>query len=470
MRKNNDEYYTKKNIVRKKYMHLTIRIFFGLLLSIGLLGLIIPARPKQSDVEKRELTKFPKPTVETFFNGEFFNGISTWYADTFPFRESLTTANSKVKKLYGITTEELHGEVVEGDEIPDADAELTPTPVPTATPTPEETPDGTLHAEPEKAGTIYVAENRGFELYGFSREGADAYINMINSAAAQLKDIATVYDILVPTSIAVNLAQENQDEIGSSDQKKAFDYIYGHLDSSIKQVPVLDILRKHNSEYLYFKTDHHWTADGAYYAYQELMKVKGMTPAPLSSYTKNEYDGFVGAFYTYSGKSDTLKNNPDTVVTYTPAVNDMIYINTKDQEINGQVVADASTYSSANKYLCFIASDQPYSKIENPNITDGSSCVVVKESYGNAFVPFLVNSYQTVHVVDYRYFKGNLVSFVKENNVKDVIYLNNANALIQSAVKNMNRIITPVATPSPTATPSPSPTPSATPESAIKED
>lgn len=52
-----------------------------------------------------------------------------------------------------------------------------------------------------------------------------------------------------------------------------------------------------------------------------------------------------------------------------------------------------------------------------------------------------MNSYQTVHVVDYRYFSGNLVDLVKDNNIQDVIYVNNANALIESAVKNMSRII-----------------------------
>lgn len=464
MRKNNDEYYTKKNIVRKKYMRWMILVFFGLLFLFGFIGLLFPLRPKESDVEKRELTKFPKPTVSTFFNGEFFNGISTWYADTFPFRESLITANSKFKKLYGITTEELYGEVVEGDEIPDADAEITATPIPTTTPPPA--PDGTIHDEPEKAGAIYVADNRGFEIYGFSRDGADAYILMMNSVAEQLKGVANVYDILVPTSIAVNLDLENQSKINSSDQGKAFDYVYGHLDSSIHQVPVLDTLKAHNSEYLYFKTDHHWTADGAYYAYQELMKAKGMEPSPLSAFAKQSYDGFVGSFYSYSKQSDVLKNNPDTVNAYVPSVNTMKYWTNDGQEITGQIVADATEYSSSNKYLCFIAGDQPYEKIENPNITDGSSCVIIKESYGNAFVPFLVNSYQTVHVVDYRYYQDNLISFVKENKIQDVIYINNANALIESAVNKMNRIVIPPATPEPTATVTPTPTDSVTPEPA----
>ena len=433
----------EKRKTRRKFQRISVRIFYLFILIGGFIGLLIPLRPETSESEKRDLTDFPTPTAETFLNGEFFSEISTWYADTFPFREALSTANAKFKSLYGITSEELHGGPVEADEIPDADAEITATPTPSETPSPEvQEEDGTVHAEPEKAGTIYIADNRGFELYGFSIDGANDYINMINNAASQLNGLATVYDILVPTSIAVNLDEEMQQQVGSSNQGDAFDYIYGHLDSSIVQVPLLDILKSHNSEYLYFNTDHHWTADGAYYAYQELMKQKGVEPSPLSAYIRNEYPGFVGTFYSFSEKSDALLNNPDTVVTYTPkATNDMTYTDTNGESHSWYIVMDPTDYGQGSKYSCFIGGDQPYCRIDNPEITDGSSCVVIKESYGNAFVPFLVNSYQTVHVIDYRYFTENLVDFVKENNVQDVIYINNANALIQSAVKNMNRLL-----------------------------
>ena len=171
------------------------------------------------------------------------------------------------------------------------------------------------------------------------------------------------------------------------------------------------------------------------------MKAKGMTASALTDYTRTEYPGFIGSFYQYSNQSDTLKNNPDTVVAYTPTCNDLTYTDTDGNQKTGHVVSDATQYSEGNKYLCFICGDQQYERIDNPNITDGSSCVVIKESYGNAFVPFLVNSYQTVHVVDYRYFSGNLIDLVKENGIQDVIYVNNANALIESAAKNMTRII-----------------------------
>lgn len=427
----------KRNIRRReqihnKYKKATVDIFIKVLLVIGIIGLIFPLRPKMSDVEKRELTKFPKPTFETFMNGEFTSQISTWYADTFPFRETFMVADAKVKHLYGLNEEEIHGETVVADEIPEAGevkASLE-----------DEPEDGTLYVEPQKAGTIYVADNMGFELYGFSAQGATDYAAMLNNVAKKVGDDAVVYDIIAPTSIAVNLDEKIQKQIGSSNQREAFEYIEELLDDEVEWVPVLAVLKKHNSEYLYFKTDHHWTADGAYYAYQELMKKKGGKACKLSEYTKKEYEGFVGSFYSYSGQSETLLNNPDTVVTYTPQVNDMIYIDKSGNEQQGQVITDPTDYSEGNKYLCFIAGDESYSRIDNPNITDGSSCIIVKESYANAFVPFLVNSYGTVHVVDYRYYVGDLTEFVKENNIQDVIFLNNAHALTPKAVKKMNSI------------------------------
>ena len=88
------------------------------------------------------------------------------------------------------------------------------------------------------------------------------------------------------------------------------------------------------------------------------------------------------------------------------------------------VYTGADKYAASDKYLCFIAGDNPLTKIHNEKITDGSSIVVIKESYGNAFVPFLVDSYEHVYVIDYRHWKGILSDFVIENNIDDVLFLN----------------------------------------------
>ena len=73
--------------------------------------------------------------------------------------------------------------------------------------------------------------------------------------------------------------------------------------------------------------------------------------------------------------------------------------------------------------------DNPYTVIENPDLTDGSACIVVKESFGNAFVPFLVDHYQTVYVVDYRYYTGSITALARSKGVSDVLFVNNLSAI-----------------------------------------
>ena len=90
-----------------------------------------------------------------------------------------------------------------------------------------------------------------------------------------------------------------------------------------------------------------------------------------------------------------------------------------------KVIRDVSKEGAGSGYYTFIGGDNPMSVIQNPNINDGSSCLVVKESYGNCFVPFLVDHYQTIYVVDFRYSKVNVLDYVKENQIKDLIIMNN---------------------------------------------
>lgn len=67
-------------------------------------------------------------------------------------------------------------------------------------------------------------------------------------------------------------------------------------------------------------------------------------------------------------------------------------------------------------------------------MTDGSRCIVVKESFGNAFVPFLTDHYQTIYVLDYRYWKGSISDFAVQNNVQDVLFVNNLSAIRSTAL------------------------------------
>mgnify|MGYP002619108573 CR=1 FL=1 len=95
----------------------------------------------------------------------------------------------------------------------------------------------------------------------------------------------------------------------------------------------------------------------------------------------------------------------------------------------GKVIFDESTAAASLKYGTFIMGDNPYTVIENPALTDGSACIVVKESFGNAFVPFLTDHYQTIYVLDYRYWKGSISQFAQDKGVQDVLFVNNLSAI-----------------------------------------
>ena len=156
---------------------------------------------------------------------------------------------------------------------------------------------------------------------------------------------------------------------------------------------------------------------------------------PLSKYKTVEFPDFLGSFYADTEKNPALEANPDTVVAYIPPdTNDITCTQNDGSLLEWKIVYDASDYSSSMKYNCFIGGDQPISVINNPKKNDGSACVVVKESFGNAFVPFLVSHYQTVYVVDYRYWEGSISQLVAEKGIQDVILCNNISATRSSAL------------------------------------
>ena len=211
------------------------------------------------------------------------------------------------------------------------------------------------------------------------------------------------------------------------DKKTAIDKISGFLNGNVTVINPYENLMRHRDEYIYFRTDHHWTADGAYYAYEELCRAAGLTPISREEHKTDTFDGFLGSFYKDTNQNAELGKNPDSVKVYYPVSENtsLVYTSTNGNSNSWKVIWDVSDYGASMKYSTFIAGDNPFTKIENKDKMDGSSCIVVKESFGNALVPFLVDHYETIYVVDYRYWQGNISQLAEEYNVDDLYFLNN---------------------------------------------
>lgn len=456
--------YTKKQRqIIKKYHNLGIILFAGVMLLGAFLGLLFFARPKTSEKEKRSLAKYPSFTMKTFLNGEYFSDVSTWYSDTYPFRDALVSADQKLKGLYGIESKTMMvGEEKQADEIPDindnTEAVTETTTAATTEAATEDTEAGaTTEATTEKVREVdppdskgmdeeiqnqiqqnlYVKGDAAYSVYYFGKENCTNYVAALNNVAAELKGQTTVYNILVPNNSGVMLSEDELSKLAGSDQEQAIDYYYSIESDDVKTVDTIKTLREHNDEYLYFRTDHHWTQLAAYYVYQNFCKVKGIEAHDLSYYDKKEFKNFLGTFYSTLGNSN-MEANPDTVDAYFPkGTNDMTFWDTDGKEWNWNVIYDVDSWASSSKYMTFIGGDRPMEVIENPQIKDGSSCVVLKESYGNCFVPFLVDHYQTVYVLDYRYTTVNVLDFVKEKQADDLIIINNITIIGSTSVVDL---------------------------------
>ena len=409
----------------QKFRGLTIGAFYIVLVVGMIVGTAFFARPTASAVENRNLTEFPQLTWESFWDGTFFSDLSLWYADTYPPREFLISLDKGFKSLYGVQSEvTMVGGVQEAEEVPEEaeqQAEIIDVEQFTA-------PEGdalALEVQNSIMDGLYVKDGAAYSKYYFTESVAQKYASVINTYAAKLEGVAEVYSILIPDQSGALLSDEELHALGGSSQGDAIRYYDSLMSDEVKKINVYNTLREHNDEYIYFRTDHHWTQLGAYYTYVAYCGAAGIEPISLDDHAMMEFDNFLGSFYQKLNDA-TMAANPDVVDAYVPnGTNEMRYLDKNGNWNESKIITDVSTWNRGSKYNCFISGDQPLVEIENPQIEEDNSVLLVKESFGNAFAPLLVDNYKRVYVIDYRYYTGNIVDFVEQNGIQNVIFLNN---------------------------------------------
>ena len=274
---------------------------------------------------------------------------------------------------------------------------------------------------------ILRVDNRAFEPCGFSDSVASTYASLVNKVAVALKGKTTVYSLPIPTSFGIMLPDDIQAIYsGYTNQGESIESVLGMMDASVIPVRCFDNLMHHRNEYLYFRADHHWNGIGAYYAYEAFCEAKGITPYTIDQREEKQFDNFLGTLYINAGKPASLLPS-DTVYAYLPYSKSatMVFYDTKGNAVKWPIVSNVTNYDSGNKYSTFAGADNPLAVFTNPEVKDGSVCVIVKESYGNALLPYLVDHYSTIYEIDYRYWTGDLATYAKQVGANDLIFANN---------------------------------------------
>ena len=274
---------------------------------------------------------------------------------------------------------------------------------------------------------IMRVDDRAYEMCVFLEDETKSYAALISDTAARLKGKTTVYDLIIPTAYGVMMPDDMRESISFYiDTGECIEKVYSDMSSDVKTVSCYDTLMRHRDEFIYFRTDHHWTANGAYYAYSEFCKTKGVEPYSLEGRRVDEYGGFLGSLYKEGGNIPELLPE-ETVYAYWPVSENvkMLITTAEGNQVEEPIIKDVSNYSGANKYSTFAGGDNPITEFTNEDVTDGSVCIIIKESFGNALLPFLADHYSKVYEIDYRYWKGNVVELAEQVGANDLVFANN---------------------------------------------
>ena len=180
-------------------------------------------------------------------------------------------------------------------------------------------------------------------------------------------------------------------------------------------------LTAHKGEPIYYRTDHHWTSLGAYYAYAALMEGMGVTPVPLASYTKTTVsEDFCGTAFSTSGVRWMA---PDAMDIYVPQEYATVE-NNFGQGMESGALYDLDKLADKDKYAMFLGGNKPLTVVKSTTAPpDAPKLMLIRDSFSDSLAPFLCYNFSEIHLVDPRYYKTPMVQYVADNGIDQVLVL-----------------------------------------------
>ncbi len=261
--------------------------------------------------------------------------------------------------------------------------------------------------------------------------GKDGYLfeKVLHTDAQLLKNETIVESFIKSTDKAVSVAiAPNSYEVlkeltpagfPNIDQGGEIDRFYERLSGyeNCTVVNLQEALKDRTGEQVYYRTDHHWTTRGAYYSYEAFCKSTGNSPVDLVKLTEFQVSDFYGTYYAkykgYGVEPDTITyyDIPISSLTLTTGVKDTLY--------------DMEKTAVYDKYAMFLYGNDGLCEIKAENAGNGKSLVIFKDSYANCLIPFLTYNYDTITIVDLRYYGGSVSELLDNNESAEILFLYN---------------------------------------------
>ena len=378
---------------------------------IGVCMLLFAGKtPVVSEEENRTLAGLPSFSLSALQSGSISESFESFLTDRFFLRSELVDGANAIKHLFSaLTVDELLN--AEGDEVfvpaPDQDTESEVSTADLEQPQEEAKEEPSTEAQTKTTNVltgdtadVWLKQKDGSKtvLFSYSKEEIQKAATALNEYAALLPVGGKVHVLLAPRAQSVNQFALHLDSI-SGWSSGVEDALQSLVSNNVVVHSAYDIFQDSilNGEYVYFRTDHHWTARGAYLAANVMLTSEGYQTVPLADYREKTIDGFLGSIYLH-GRNAKLKELADQIEVFYPLLPAKSYRVSNAYKKNELPVID----ETQTNYLVFLGGTSgPYRVLEGGYHT-GRNMLLVCDSFGNSIAPFFLPYYDDVYMVDFR--------------------------------------------------------------------
>ena len=401
-------------------------LFFSILLIGGILVYTIP-KDHISSEERRKLSDFPEYTFNNWITGKYTDSINKYYSDNFVLRNDLINLANKLKSYKGIESKDLiifkqpnkksienTGLNYQGKDEIENDREKEDTTLF------EQNDINPEEADFQNINSIILYKNRAIQIFGGQNSSAENYAKMVNRFKEEHHSLS-VFCMAIPCGSDFYLPPSFNKK--GYREKEFINTLHSQLSPSVKKVMAYNELSKHTKEYIQLKTDHHWSGRGAYYAYQAFCNSAGLQALQFNQLNRRYTTGYLGTMYGYT-RSELLKKNLDTIEYFKIPGNtkSVYYKNGYKNPIDTKLYHEVS--KGTNGYGVFLGADYPLMRVTSEK-KNNKRILMIKDSYGNAFAPFLAAHYEEVFIIDYRYYNGSIPELIKTFKITDILFGHN---------------------------------------------
>jgi hypothetical protein len=387
-------------------------LFSLILFGYGISYLINPSK-KISETEKRKLAQFPLWSFDQYLKGVWIDSVDKFVNDQAPFRLQSVTFASTLNHYKGFQFSEK--ERIVSIKKPNKNLAKKNSAYDTASAVRRYLDDFTETA----SSSFLIINGSVFTLNSGVPSMSKYFADMLNKYARELKNETRVFSCVPPLSSAF-IPVKKYEYYNKKNQETLLAIRASLSDGSIF-CDVLGELNRHTDKKIFFSTDHHWTAYGAYYAYVSFCKKAGFEPVPLENMTKKVKYNFLGTLYELT-RDKAVEKNPDTLDYFIPKV-ETYAVTYKEGDLSYPYKTEVfcERCYGGYSYSTFLCGDLALIKIKT-NVKNGKKAMVIKNSMGNAFSVFLISHYEELYIIDYRYSEHNLLNLIRDNHINDLIF------------------------------------------------